>query len=147
MGVREPDDYAEVVQYKWTAAIADRYALRWDEVDRRAILMHRHIMGCVKGDGLTVDHRNGDGFDNTRANLRLCTHAENCQNRGRRTGASSRFSGVTRSPNGKRWIAQVRFQGNQYYLGTFDDEEDAATVADAFRRKHFTHYHGRSQVA
>lgn len=53
-------------------------------VDGRKVLLHRLIMG--EPEGLPVDHRDGDGLNNSRGNLRACTHSENRLNvhKGRR---------------------------------------------------------------
>lgn len=40
---------------------------------------HRILLDAPRG--FVVDHRDGDGLNNTTANLRLCTHAENMRNR------------------------------------------------------------------
>jgi hypothetical protein len=44
-----------------------------------------------------VDHENGDGLDNRRANLRIATRAQNCANKKKYvTKKSSRYNGVYR---------------------------------------------------
>lgn len=98
--------------------------------------MHRLIMVGVQPaqTGIRIDHRNGDGLDNRSANLRFCTHAENMANTRTRSnpGKSSVFRGVTKSPIG-RWIVQVA----ETYVGTFDDETEAARVYDRIAAERF----------
>jgi hypothetical protein len=135
-------DYPLAIQWRWTAAIKnhlgeDQYAMTWDAEAKRSILMHRMIMGRVRGDRTVVDHKNGNGFDNTRSNLRVCTQAQNMQNQRKRCGTTSRFRGVTRRRG--RWIAQAKLAGEVHYLGTYDLEEQAAEVSAAFRAEHYTH--------
>lgn len=72
-----------------------------------------------------VDHINGDGLDNRRANLRPATHAQNCANARRRKDNKSGFKGVDRRSNG-RWMARLRMKS----LGTFDTAEEAAHAYD-----------------
>ncbi|MDI6449236.1 HNH endonuclease [Anaerobaca lacustris] len=50
--------------------------------------MHRQIMDPPKGK--VVDHKNRNRLDNTRINLRVCTHAENTQNARKIQGTYSR---------------------------------------------------------
>jgi hypothetical protein len=44
-------------------------------------LMHRMLCGLSVGDGLVVDHRNGNRLDNRRSNLRVCTRSQNAANK------------------------------------------------------------------
>jgi len=76
-----------------------------------------------------VDHKNGDPLDNRRQNLRLCTHAQNQHNTGLSCVNTSGFKGV--SKRGKRWKAQIRINGKQTYLGTYDTPEEAGAAYDA----------------
>ncbi len=55
--------------------------------------MHRQIMDPPKGK--VVDHKNRNRLDNTRINLRVCTHAENTQNARNIQGTYSRYKGVS----------------------------------------------------
>ena len=43
-------------------------------------------------------------------------------------GKRSRFKGVY--PDGDKWYAMIKHQGVTYYLGTFDDEVEAAKARD-----------------
>lgn len=89
--------------------------------------MHRLIMNAPAG--LEVDHVNGDGLDNRRANLRLATRRQNSANTGSRRG-TSKYKGVSWNRQRNRWIAQIRRGGKVCRLGRFRDEEEAARVYD-----------------
>jgi hypothetical protein len=69
--------------------------------------MHRMIMRPPKG--MVVDHINGNGLDNRRCNLRICTRQENARNRRKHADGKSRFLGVYL--RGKKWQA---FVGHTY---------------------------------
>lgn len=87
-----------------------------------------------------VDHRNGDGLDNRRTNLREATHAENCRNKTRDRDSRSKYKGVTfvrfRSGN-CRWLAQLTKNGKRVYQKTFTSEEAAARAYDVAALEHF----------
>ena len=76
-----------------------------------------------------VDHRNGDGLDNRRANLRPADASQNGANRVRLRGRSG-YRGVTRHACG-RWQAAICVRGKRRYLGLYDTPEGAAQAYDA----------------
>lgn len=86
--------------------------------------MHRIILG-VTDKKVIIDHRDGNGLNNRRSNLRICTHAENIRNMRNLKRGSSKYKGVRRKPDGK-FDANVEMHGKCYYLGRFIKEEDAA---------------------
>ena len=101
---------------------------------QKKIYMHRLITGA--GPRQKVDHENGNGLDNRRKNLRVCTNAENMRNMRRGRGAS-KFKGVARFKRDGRWRAYIVVDYRQIQLGYFDSEIDAANAYDAAAAKHF----------
>ena len=86
--------------------------------------MHRVINNTPEG--FETDHRDGDGLNNRRANLRTATRAQNEWNTGMRKTNSSGFKGVHfHKPSGK-WRACIRHNGTFRRLGQFRTAEDAA---------------------
>jgi hypothetical protein len=71
----DDDDYEELNKYKWSMMRSRKtdYARRLKNV-----LMHRLISGA--SDGFVVDHINGNGLDNRKENLRVCTVSQNSKN-------------------------------------------------------------------
>lgn len=103
------------------------YAMRHE--GRGAVYMHREIIGAK--DGEEVDHINGDGLDNRRANLRICTRRQNNYNTRKRDGKSSKYKGVCWSLDHKKWRANITdIAGRQVFLGYFDSEVEAAKAYD-----------------
>jgi hypothetical protein len=102
---------------------------------KRTQLLHRFILGLESGDGKVADHRNHDTLDNRRSNLRVCTHAENQQNR--RCGfGTSKYRGVHWDAARGKWFAHGRVNGQMKNLGRYADELDAARAAQQFRLEH-----------
>jgi len=97
---------------------------------RTTLQMHRAIMGFEPGDP-EVDHRDGDGLNNRRSNLREATSAQNQANQRPQAARSSRFKGVCWNKWSQRWMAQINVDGRQRHLGRFADEVDAARAYDA----------------
>jgi HNH endonuclease len=120
----DDEDYPELSKHKWYFQEAG-YAARDVRIDgkRVCIFMHRHI--CAAVPGLEVDHVNGDGLDNQRANLRQCTHRDNIRNGKKHKHAKhSKYKGVKK--HGAGWCAEIHYDGHTHYLGTFTYESYAA---------------------
>jgi hypothetical protein len=83
--------------------------------------LHRLIMERVVGRPLlkkeVVDHRDGNGFNNQRSNLRVTTQRKNCQNRIEHREDGNKQAG--------KWMAYINVDGKQKYLGLFPTELEA----------------------
>jgi hypothetical protein len=83
---------------------------------------------------MRIVHRNGDDLDCRRANLEIRTQAQVCYGnskmRGRRgEELTSQYKGVCWVEQSECWGAYIR-KGKSYYLGMFDEEDDAAREYD-----------------
>ena len=97
--------------------------------DVSSVGMHRLILNLEKRDGKEVDHRNGNGLDNRRGNLRICTHSKNMQNRHRlKKGTTCTYQGVSMVTGG--WCAQIKKDYKAMWLGTYKTKKEAAQVYD-----------------
>ena len=132
-------DYDELRQWKWRVMLTKghRYALRAAPMVKRQqgspILMHRQILSPPLG--LKVDHRNGDGLDNRRSNLRVATTQENARNARKRAVGSSLYKGVSWHSKRGLWQVAIHDAGKaagrvKHWLGYFRSEEEAARVYD-----------------
>jgi hypothetical protein len=91
------------------------------------VFMHRVLAGV--GPGESVDHINGDGLDNRRANLRFCSVSQNNQNRSGWRGRELPKGVYSNRPG--RYYAQITAFGKKTSLGTFSTVEEAARAYDA----------------
>jgi hypothetical protein len=122
---------ARLIQRHWTA-LEGEYT--WYAVSGRTLL-HREIMR--PGPLLEVDHRNGDGLDNRRSNLRLATRSQNAMNRRLQANNTSGVAGVTWMPKRGKWRATVKVQGHRIELGFFSTFERAVEAREAAVIKHY----------
>lgn len=92
--------------------------------DGRTQTLHRLLLDAQPGQ--SVDHINGNPMDNRRANLRLCSHAENMQNRRIHRNNSTGFKGVWFDARRGTFRAQVSAFGKKHCLGSFTSAQEAA---------------------
>jgi len=106
----------------------------------RKIFMHREI---AKRMGLDlsneIDHKDNNGLNNRRENLRTATHAQNNQNKGKSKNNTSGYKGVNWEKRRNKWRARIYFNKNYIHLGYFNDIEEAAKAYEKAAKK----YHGK----
>ena len=127
----DDDDLQLVRGYRWMAWTTPRhntyyaYAhVRRDDGSRTSVLMHRLIL-CLNDHKIKADHRDGDGLNNRRANLRACTNGENMRNRGAQINNSSGFKGVSWDKKRGKWSAKIKVNRKQKHIGYFAEPEAA----------------------
>jgi hypothetical protein len=126
-------DAERALAHKWSAQPAGHTIYAQRSVKREdgrwtTQRLHQFLTGYA-----ATDHRNGNGLDNRRANLREATQGQNVCNQIRQKGASG-FRGVTWWKRGQNWKAQISSGGKNYHLGYFAIAEEAARAYDAAAR-------------
>lgn len=102
---------------------------------------HRIIWEMVHGpipEGMHIDHRNTNPFDNRLSNLRLATKEQNYHNQGLSTKNKSGIKGVHYDKARGKWRSEIRFYNKVVGLGRFDTKGMAAVA----RAKAALRYHG-----
>ena len=142
----DPADYYRLAKFKWRLCrtkgkkvlYAER-SIRLPEFPRKRgsgrysrTLMHHHLI--LPTDGYVVDHINGDGLDNRRANLRLATVAQNAWNSKKRNPRSG-YKGVWYAKDKHLWRAAIVCNRKRIHLGYFKSKTAAARAYDSAARK------------
>ena len=136
-------DFEWLSQWRWNAHKEGKtyYAIRQIRTGKRppptrpAVRMHREILGLKHGDGITGDHKNGDGLDNRRSNLRKCTKSQNTMNSDRKKGKYG-FRGIDKTPHGK-FNARIWIDGKKKHLGAFSTASEAGECYKKAAKKIF----------
>lgn len=136
----DDEDYEQLSQYKW-CAVKDHntyYAVRGvylgmqeKRQKQTTIRMHREILQ-VPTDKET-DHKDGNGLNNQKSNLRVCNRLQNRWNSFSQSNSTSKFKGVSWFGWGKRkkrWVAEIMYKARRIHLGYFISEKQAARAYD-----------------
>ncbi len=140
----DPEDFETLNQFKWCAAkdYDTFYAIRFARTannKKTTVKMHRQIMNAKKTD--IVDHKNHDGLDNRKKNLRIATASQNNANRKRgKNYGTSKYKGVIKDTSSGKWRAGISYNGKHIHLGMFDDEIEAAKAYDEAAKKYYGEY-------
>ena len=133
----DADDLERVLEFGlWCAALDDRgryYSVtahkepsgKWKQYK-----LHRFILDCWGS--MPVDHRDGNGLNCRKHNLRICTTGQNARNRRKGTTlrTSSHYVGVSFERRRNWWIARIQTKGETTYLGHYSTQEEAAIAYD-----------------
>jgi len=127
------DDYDRLMalKCKWQAhkGYSTYYAVRDKKINgkREWITLARDVLQCPKG--TIIDHKNHNGLDTRKKNLRICTFKQNQTNTRPHKNASSKYKGVRVHKYG--YIhAQIGYDRKVIHLGTFATEKEAALAYD-----------------
>jgi hypothetical protein len=97
--------------------------------------MHRYVMNAKNVE--IVDHINNIRYDNRSCNLRIVSAGLNAHNKTKSKNASSKYFGVSFYKKDKKWKSVIAFNGKNHYLGTFEEEIDAAKAYNEEAIKHY----------
>lgn len=125
------EDYEYLLQYNWHACKDHRtfYVHRNVKLangKQTTVYMHQDIIGRPPP-GYETDHKDGNGLNNRRSNLRNITHRQNTQNK-KNIELTSHFLGVSWYKKYGKWLTQIQIGGKNKHLGYFEEELDAAAA-------------------
>lgn len=138
----DDDDFEYLNRFKWCVNKNNGRFYAYRRIDKHHMkYMHRSIMNARDGD--VVDHADGNGLNNSRANLRLTNQSKNMANSNKSHSNNSGFKGVTCSSLEKRkkpWRAQICVNYQTIFLGRYKNKEEAAEEYDRAAKKFFGEY-------
>jgi hypothetical protein len=134
----DTQDYDRVKAFRWSVkkcrhtsyvqTYVQSLLTNSDGKKAKTLQMHRVLLPEVK----LIDHKDGNGLNNRRSNLRPATHLQNLANcRKIKRTTTSRYRGVSWHERAGKYFAQIRINGQKTSLGLFESEKDAALAYNA----------------
>lgn len=137
----DDEDFERLNKWSWSTQKGPNtyYAFRRQVINGKSvkIWMHRFVSG-ITDKNILVDHRNRNGLNNQKFNLRIACKSQNSSNRRSSKNSTSVYLGVTWHKAANKWLAKIRKNGKVKHLGVFKCEIEAAKTYD----KHAIEIHG-----
>ena len=128
-------EYISTPELRW--CLTGGYAVGfWKDVnnDKQHISLHEAIFqlsGKEVPTNYQIDHKDRDPLNCLDDNLRVCTHAQNNQNKNIQKNNTSGQKGVAWYKQTNQWEAYISDNNKMKSLGRYDTIEDAARAYDA----------------
>lgn len=133
------DIYQLINKYKWNESNGYIYRTIYDKNKppyfHAKLYLHRFIMNPPAN--VPIDHIDGDTYNNLRINLRLCTDRDNNRNKKKFFINYTEYKGVFWRKDRQTWIAKIKVDGKGIYLGSFNNERDAAKAYNDAAKEYF----------
>lgn len=137
----DAEDYDALTKFNWQACnwkngiYVAKAGVQTKGIREKNMAMHRYLLNPP--DGKFVDHINGNGLDNRKANLRICTNMQNQHNARLSKTNTSGFKGARWHKIEKKYIVGIRVDGKLLHVGYFRNKREAAEAYDKAAIKYF----------
>ena len=120
----DDEDFILLNNIRWYAVKSERTFYCYAKINGKPIQMHTFLVNPPKG--FEVDHKDQNGLNNCKINLRVATKSQNQANR--KTKGKCGYKGI--SPHRLRFMAKIKIGQKQVYLGLFKTPQEAAQAYD-----------------
>ena len=139
----DDEDFDLISKYNWyvykphkSTTYYSRATHTIKENKNAKIYIHRLILG-VTDPSIFVDHIDGNGLNNQKLNLRICSQSENMRNMKKPISNKSGFKGVFYRKDRNTYAAAIVVKGKKHHLGHFKNKLDAANAYNQAAIKYF----------
>ena len=116
----DDNKWYDIMKYKWSKS--NNYFVA--RINGKMINIHRYLMNANKND--IIDHIDKNTKNNQMNNLRVSNESLNTHNRTKKANTTSKYYGVSWNKKDNIWIVSICKDNVKYYLGSFDNENEAA---------------------
>lgn len=128
------EDFDKINKYKWNAHFNGHNNYARARINNKMVYMHHFILGNPID---YIDHKDGNGLNNMKSNLRFCTNQMNQANRKINKNNKSGYKGVSWSKEKKKWVVNITFNRKTIFFGYYTDLISAAKKYDNEAKKLF----------
>lgn len=135
----DDSDFDVLSKFRWYLSVHKKNMYALTKIKYKHHSMHRMLMGLTDPK-ILCDHKDGNGLNNQRSNIRQATYGQNSQNKGACHRNLSGYKGVclNRENKYKKYTAVIIANGKRIFGGGFTTPEDAARRWNEMARQ----YHG-----
>lgn len=143
----DDEDYEHLSKFRWRS-VRDHntfYAYRSykdNQGKKYSISTHRMILGLSPGDKLYGEHKDRNGLNNTRENLRIATNSQNQANMRLKKNNTSGYKGVSFRKEERKWEAYIKVNRKRIHLGNFESAEEANQAYKDAAKTYFGEFAG-----
>ena len=125
------DKFEYLKKFNWSlstngyAYTANRKYLKFPDIKKKCVYLHRIIFDRYKEQKMYIDHANRNKLDNRLKNLRYATNQLNQYNTNLPKNNTSKYIGVTFCKKTKKWISQIMFNRKNIKIGRFKTKKEA----------------------
>src|ERR1017187_4319576 len=112
-------------QYSWYKIKRHNQIHAYTNLNNKTVYMHQLVLP-ITNVNLQVDHKDLNGLNNQKENLRSCTNSQNSCNKGLQINNKSGFKGVWFAKGRNKYMAYIQLNGKRKHLGCFTNKEDTA---------------------
>lgn len=131
----DDENYENLNKYTWRCKVGKDTSYARTVIKGKTFYMHQLILP-YKG-GFIIDHKDRNGLNNQRENLRYATNSQNQANIKLSSSNTSGYKGVSWNKRMGKWRVQIRFNLQNIYLGYFNNKEEAAAAYNLAALKYF----------
>lgn len=130
----DDEDYEYLNQFNWHLVVRQEGSMHVQK-SLQGITVYMHSL--ILKTSTLIDHKNRDGLDNQKHNLRLANKSQNGANRTKQINNTSGYKGVYWFKRDHCWRAMIQFKGTIKHLGYFVDKITAAKAYNDAATKYF----------
>lgn len=119
----DDEDFEYLNHWKWQA---NKSKNTWYAIKSHGGKMHQLIINIPNG--FEIDHKDRNGLNNQKSNLRIATRAQNNANQILRSDNRSGLKSVCWHKRIKKWQVRLQVNGKRFHLGYFNDKNEAAKI-------------------